>query len=162
MKPIYQRFVGQWGRGKGDCAWAALASIFEEPLMSFGYDKLEAPCDEDLKKLTECRWPHLEFHREEVSKNWRLVDASPTLGYEYGQRWHYDPAEPEDWEPPADYWLGTVFSQRLKHPEDSSYYGMPGLHAVVMHGREVAHDPNPQKPYEEPLPLVMMTWWTLR
>lgn len=147
-----------FGYGEGDCAWACLASIFEEPLESFGYDKLMAPNDPDLAKLTACRWPHLECHTVDLGHDYRLVDGPSVPGHPHPQRWTYEPAS--RWVPPTDdYWMATVFSQSLKHPPESPYYGMAALHAVVMHGDRLAHDPNPRNE-QKMMPLVMQTWWT--
>lgn len=156
MIPVYQT---RFGWGEGDCFWACLASIFEEPLESFHYGKLLAPNDPDIAKLSECRWPRLKFHFDDLGRNYRLVDGPSVPGHPHPQRWKYDP--PAEWDAPTlGYWIASVFSQKLRHPIESPYYGMPGLHAVIMHGRHVVHDPNPHNvPYESVSP-IMRTWWT--
>lgn len=157
MIPVYQEHFG-WG--SGDCAWAALASIFEEPLESFEYDngRLEALSDGDLKKLTEVRWPHLKFLYLDLARNYRVAEVAGR------DRWAYDLPTPDEWWPPTDgYYFGSVHSQKLRAPEDSDWYGMPGLHAVVMKGRTVAHDPNPTNaPYPDPVPITGCGWWVQR
>jgi hypothetical protein len=154
MIPVYQRHIGEFG--KGDCAWAALASLFEEPLESFHYDMLEAPSNEDERKLTECRWPHLEYHFRDLALNLRLEECYGAGG----ERWHYD--YPETWEPPVPgFWIASIESQSLKRPVTDPYYPMPALHAVVMHGRDLAHDPNPNNEFRL-TPMVGQSWWTKR
>lgn len=165
MIPVYQQHFG-WG--EGDCTWACLASIFEEPLESFAYSKVMALSDGDLMKLTEQRWPHLEYVHADLATNYRIVDGPYDVPGVGSQRWAYDLPRPDKWAPPlcgaTDYfYLGSVHSQKLMHPVESPYYGMPGLHSVVMHGREVAHDPNPNNdPYGEPLPIVGIGFWVQR
>lgn len=158
MNQVYQRFLGRWG--EGDCAWAALASLFEEPLDSFHYAHLQAASEADVRKLSELRWPHLEFHYRDVCENYHLVPGPSVYGHEWAERWAWD--WPESWEPPHDgYWIATVASQTLQRPESDPYYGMPALHAVVMKGNRLAHDPNPRNQFKM-MPLAAMSWWTDR
>lgn len=156
MKPVYQRHL-TWGAG--DCAWACLASIFEEPLDSFCYDRLEALDAGDLAKLTECRWPHLRFYEEDCCYDFELVDADPAWGGD-PQRWTYK--VPKTFEPPTDgYWMASVASPRLKRPTEDPYYPMPALHAVVFKGDQLVHDPNPNYNVEYDR-IHMKSWWEER
>jgi hypothetical protein len=164
--PVHQQHFG-WGAG--DCAWAVLASIFEEPLESFAYDRLMAPSDADLIKLTEQRWPHLRYIDMDLCKDYRVVeDAGPDVEGIGTGRWAYEVPDPEHLLPPiADatggYYLGSLHSQKLMCPPENPYYGMPGLHAVVMKDRTVAHDPNPNNdPYPDPAPLCGWGCWIPR
>lgn len=155
MKPVYQN---QLGWGAGDCAWACVASIFELELADLGIEQIAPPCDADLRKWTECRFPNVRFCYEDICTDFDLVEADPSWGGD-AFRWVYK--VPSDFEPPpVEYWMASVFSLGLQPPPEYPYYPFPGLHAVVMRGKDLAHDPNPR--YTNDMlysPVLMKTWW---
>lgn len=158
MIPVYQE---RFGWGEGDCVWATLASIFEIPYPEMGTERIASPHYSDVRKWTECRFPYLEYHYEDWSVNYRLVPGPSIPEHPSPTRWAYD--VPDEFEPPVEgYWMGTIHSLSLRAPLESAYYGMPGLHAVVMKGRKLVHDPNPHNVHEKPPQLVMASWWTER
>lgn len=153
MRPIYQ---DRFSYGNGNCFWACVASIMEIPLDNLRYGP---PYDHEVAAWTKREQPYLTHHSVHLGRNYRLVDHPPSPGHPHPQRWVYDDAG-DDWEPPTDdYWIGTIWSPGLKRPKDDPYLCRP-LHAVVMLGRDVVHDPNPN--YKEPrmTGLVGQTWWT--
>jgi hypothetical protein len=151
VKPVFQ---DRFGWGEGSCAWACIASIFELPLAQF--ERCRPPNDSDIQKWTECALPHLMVASRDVATNYRMI-YSPYVGL----KWTYDVAgvcEP----PTDDYWIATVHSNAVKSPPESDWWPMPGLHAVVMHGSEFVHDPNPKYQGMPLPPMVSQLWWLPR
>lgn len=157
MIPVYQH---SFGYGKGSCAWACVASIFEVSIESLKIDKIMPPTDTDLAKFTACRWPAIQFHYEDLACDYELIDGPSVPEHPHPKRWSY--AAPETFEPPpVEFWMATVFSPGLKRPVGDPYYPMPALHAVVMQGDKLAHDPNPNYTHSELYsPVVAKSWWT--
>lgn len=158
MKPVYQ---DRFGYGEGNCVWACIASIFEIPLESL-HGERAGPCDADLTKWTDRAMPHLEYRYEDCAYDYELVPGPSTEKHPHPERWTYKvPATFKP--PPVQFWGATVWSPKLKHPIDSPWYGMPGLHMVVMEGDKMIHDPNPNYTHDELYsPVVAKSWWTAR
>lgn len=158
MIPVFQT---QFGYGKGSCHLACIASIFEcEEADLKLYDFL-AMDEEDTAKWTECCRPELEFHSEDLGYDFELVDASPAWGGD-PQRWTYKVRETYE-PPPVEFWIASIFSPAVKRPMADPYYPMPALHAVVMRGNQIAHDPNPAYDTVGHIPrVVMKSWWEPR
>lgn len=152
MKPVFQ---DRKGFGQGNCVWACIASIFEIPLDTLRYPP---PFTEDVLAWTKEHYPALEFHNVDLGFDYRLRDV-PGIP-EGEQRWHYRLRR--KWEPPTDdYWIASVDSQGLMRPVEDPYYPMPALHAVVMKGRDLVHDPNDSYPLGSYKPkVVMQSWWS--
>jgi hypothetical protein len=148
MKPVFQT---KFDWGQGNCAHACIASIFELPL-----EEVDATLKDSYAQTiidwTKQHLPHLEFHNRDLAYNYQVTK---------NEKWTYD--VPKEWNPPTDeYWMAAVESRGLKRPDDDPYYPLPALHAVVMHGRELVHDPNPKYQGLPLTPMVMQSWWTLK
>jgi hypothetical protein len=151
MRRVWQ---DRFGFGDGNCAWAALASIFNLDYPPRGYPPA---CIEDFKAWTSRFRPDLCVHERNLATNYRVVEGFPDYEGVGSGRWTYD--IPETWEPPVDdWWIATVQSQSLKRPISDPYYPMPALHAVVMCGPDFVHDPNPRNE-QKMMPLIAQTWW---
>lgn len=150
---VYQ---DRFGNGKGNCAWACIATIFGLSLDDLRYPP---PYTTDILRWTEETYPGLAYNNVDHGRNYRIVEGFPDVPGVGSGRWTYD--LPDDYDPPpAEFWMATVFSPGLKRGVEDPYYPMPGLHAVVMQGKTLYHDPNPA--YETPrdvTPVVMKTWW---
>lgn len=147
MIPVFQ---DRFGFGTGNCAWACVASILGVDLDAL---RFPPPTTEDLLAWTQEN-TSFYYNWADLGSNYRLVDLEGI-----GERWTYD--LPEEWTPPpVEFWMGTIFSPGLERDVSDPYYPMPALHAVVMRGRELIHDPNPayEVPYEPT--VVGMSWWT--
>jgi hypothetical protein len=119
------------------------------------------PTDTDLAKWTSDTFDSIEYHYSDLAHNFRVVEGFPDVEGVGTGRWAYD--LPEVWEPPTeDYWMASVCSLGLKRPVEDPYYPMPALHAVVMRGASLVHDPNAayadRVPYEPT--VVAQSWWT--
>lgn len=154
MIPVYQ---DQFDYGRGNCMWAAIASVFEVNLEQFRL--CAPPCGDDIRKWTEIAYPHLTFHYRDLCTNYRVVKGFPDVPNWRTGRWAWDDPDQDAWEPPpAEYWIASVHSQRLKRPVEDGYYPMPALHAVVMNGHKMVHDPNPKNGAYTPI-VCGQSWW---
>lgn len=158
MKKVYQDRFGF----EGNCVWACISSVFDIPL-----DELRFPpaSVQALEAWSEANLPHLKFRNQDLATNFRLEGDFPHAEGVGTERWAYD--LPERWYPPkaaatGGYWLASVYSLGMEREENDPYYPLPSLHMVVMRGRELVHDPNPN--YADRVPytptVVMKTWWT--
>lgn len=155
LKPVYQ---DQFGYGKGNCVWACVASLFDIPLDDL---RLPAPTDEELSAWFEEQLPDLELHHRDMAVDYRVIEGYPYVEGVGTGRWTYD--LPKKWTcPTRGYWMASIHSPGLMTPVESHYYPMPGMHMVVMKGRKLVHDPNPnyEVPYEPE--IVEQHWWTKR
>lgn len=148
----------RFGNGEGNCVWACVATLFGLPLDRL---RLPPPCAQELLDWTKENAPTLEFHDVDLARNYRIEEGFPDVEGVGTGRWAYD--VPDEWEPPVQgFWIAGVESLGLKRTVEDPYYPMPALHAVVMHGRTMFHDPNPKYadrvPYEPR--VVTMEWWT--
>lgn len=147
MIPIFQT---KFGYGEGNCAHACIASIFELPLKLVDFEVADW---DEIQAWTALNFPELTVGE---------IDLAFNVEEKSNGRWAYE--VPNTWEPPTGaYWMASVNSRNLQRPESDPYYPMPALHAIVMKGRQIAHDPNPNNPYMiggSPERVVMQTFWT--
>lgn len=154
-RKVYQ---DRFGNGEGNCVWACVATLFGLPLEQL---RLPPPAAPELLDWTKENTPALAFHNVDLATNFRLIDGYKDVKGVGPSRWAYD--IPDTWEPPVrGFWIAGVNSLGLKRTEEDPYFPMPALHAVVMLGREMYHDPNPsyadRVPYEPT--VVDKSWWT--
>ncbi len=124
-----------------------MASIFEIEEADLKLYDFLAPDKDDTRKWTELVHPELEFHDEDCAYDFELIDADLAWGGD-PQRWTYK--VPDSFEAPtARFWIASVFSPGLTRPTTDPYYPMPALHAVVMRGKKLVHDPNPNYDHDE-------------
>lgn len=167
MIPVFQ---DRHGFGQGNCVWACVASIFEIPLDTLRYPPAD---DADLEAWTVKNRPSLVFHHLDFAYDFEVVEGYPDIGDLGGTgRWSYK--VPEEWEAPfdpgpwitpapLDFWIASIPSPGLERPVEDPYYPMPALHAVVMYGKELVHDPHAD--YECPRKIETVercSWWTRR
>lgn len=159
MIPVYQ---DTFGHQEGNCAWACIASIFELCLDDLRGER-SGPTDYNLRVWTEENLPDHEYHYVDRARNYHLVPGPSVPEHPYPERWCYDVPEGPFLPPEPEYWIGVIFSLEITRPPEDPYYPMPGLHAVVMRGIEMVHDPHPRNPWPRPTPpIVAMSWWTTR
>lgn len=160
MIPVFQ---DRFDYGFGNCAWACIASILEQPLEDVQGGR-RPPSIADLIEWTAEYVPELSFNSLDLCYNFRPVNGYPDVPELGTERWTYDIHK--DWEPPDasatdGYWIASVPSQTLKRPVEDPYFPMPSLHAVVMHGRYCVHDPNSYNRIDPEPQVSMQYWWTL-
>lgn len=154
-RKVYQ---DRFGSGEGNCVWACVATLFGCGLNEL---RFPPPCANELLAWSKENAPALEFHDVDLARNYRLQGGFPDYEGVGSERWAYD--IPKEWEAPVmGFWLAGINSLSLKLPIENPYYPMPGLHMVIMRGREMYHDPNPA--YADRVPytptVVTQTWWT--
>lgn len=157
LRKVYQ---DRFGWGDGNCVWACVATLFGCELDDLRDQEAGATC-EDLLVWSKNHVPTLEYNDVDLATNVRLVGGFEDIDGVGSERWTYD--VPTEWEPPVPgFWLASINSLGLKRPVEDPYYPLPALHMVVMLGRQMYHDPNPnyadRVPYEPT--VVMQTWWT--
>lgn len=151
MRPVFQ---DRFGYGEGNCAWACVASILEIDLDDL---RFPPPTDADLLAWTE-QHTSLRYNFVDLGTNFRVVGGFPDAPSVGTGRWTYD--LPAEWTPPpTEFWMATINSLGLERPVSDPYYPMPALHAVVMQGRKIAHDPNPAYALPYDPTVVAMSWW---
>lgn len=140
MKPVFQTsFFDPEDETRGNCLHACIASIFE---WSIDFLDLPNPCySQDVIDWTNRYWPGWQCVDMDYRTNY-LESSKPTEERPEGG-WVYD--DPSEWfAPHYGYWIGTIYSPRIKRPKSDPYWPRSGLHAVVMKGYKLAHDPHPE------------------
>lgn len=153
MRPVDQTTFFVEGESRGNCMAACIATIFELSL-----EEVDVP---DATSFAEmCAWTStrfdgaLEFHEVDHGVDYRVIEDG-----EFGDRWTYDLTEDPPAPPTFGLWIAGVQSPRIVH-ETGPWRGMPGLHAVVMRGGQLAHDPHPQRDMGIG-PIVTSMWWVV-
>lgn len=154
MRKVFQ---DKFDFGKGNCVWACIASLFDLNLADLRWPP---PSSEMVMEWSKGELPHLDYHNVDYGTNYRIEEGYPDCQYVGTGRWKYDlRPENERIKPTVEFWIASVNSLQLKRPICDPYYPMPALHAVVMQGDKLWHDPNPKNPRDYEPTIVMASWW---
>lgn len=154
MKPVEQTTMVPGGGG--NCVAACIASIFELAITDVWPDVPNGGGWAAVCAWTAHRLPMLSPQSRMFFK-----PPEPTPGCYVDEPTPIPLHEVVPPVAPSTYWIAYVESPRAAAAGVVDHYGRPMQHAVVMHGRDLAWDPHPQRDMGVG-PARGMLWWAIR
>lgn len=157
MIPINQTsFYDPEDETRGNCLHACIASIFHLEIDSIGLPDI---CyAQDVINWTNQRYSGWQCINQDWCTNYQVA-SEPTDERPQGGWVYHDPEYLVA--PHYGYWIGAIYSPRIKLEKSNPYWPRSGYHAVVMKGYNCVHDPHPEGNIDFEGPVLNGIWWVV-